>query len=169
MTDDPIITDGGKSVQAGSYAPYFLSVLNNRLSWGASQLYLKLFDIGLNEWRILSALRNEPGIQALRVSEMVALNKSVVSRSTRRLEELKLVQARLEEGRRLLWLTPRGAALHDQIITIAYRRQDALLDGFDQADRDTLFALMERMRRNLAKVDVVDRSIVESRDDRSPD
>src|SRR5690606_33634559 len=70
MNDPDLVTDSGLSVQAGRYAPYYLSVLNNRLAWGASQLYLHLFDIGLNEWRILSALRNEPGIQALRVGEM---------------------------------------------------------------------------------------------------
>lgn len=154
-----LVTDGGLSVHAPRYAPYFLSVINNRLSWGASQVYLQLFDIGLNEWRILSALRNEPGIQALRVCEMVAMNKSVVSRSSRRLEDLGYVVARLDKTKRLLWLTERGAALHDQIIDIAYQRERALLDGFDEADLDTLFGLLERMRDNLAKVDAVDRKL----------
>jgi len=161
MTDQDVITEAGKSVKAARYVPYYLSLLNNRLSWGGSQLYLKLFDIGLNEWRILSALRNEPGIQALRICEMITLNKSVVSRSTRRLEEMKLVEARLEQGKRLLWLLPRGAELHDQIIEIAYRRQDALLDGFDQKDLDTLYGLLERMRQNLKKVDKVDNELLQ--------
>ncbi|MBI1622028.1 MarR family winged helix-turn-helix transcriptional regulator [Aquamicrobium zhengzhouense] len=161
MTDQDVITEAGKSVKAERYVPYYLSLLNNRLSWGGSQLYLKLFDIGLNEWRILSALRNEPGIQALRICEMITLNKSVVSRSTRRLEEMKLVEARLEQGKRLLWLLPRGAELHDQIIEIAYRRQDALLDGFDQKDLDTLYGLLERMRQNLKKVDKVDNELLQ--------
>ena len=57
--DPPLNNEAGRSVEAGRYAPYFLSIINNRLSWGASQLYLSMFDIGLNEWRILSALRNE--------------------------------------------------------------------------------------------------------------
>lgn len=156
MTDPELITDAGLSVQAPRYAPYFLSVINNRLSWGASQLYLQLFDIGLNEWRILSALRNEPGIQALRVGEMVAMNKSVVSRSTHRLEEMGHVVARLDRTRRLLWLTPSGAELHDKIIAIALKREAALLDGFNPAELDTLFAMLERMRANLSKVDAVD-------------
>ena len=160
MNDPDLITDSGLSVQAGRYAPYYLSVLNNRLAWGASQLYLHLFDIGLNEWRILSALRNEPGIQALRVGEMVAMNKSVVSRSTRRLEDLGHVVARLDRTRRLLWLTQSGAALHDKIIAIALQREAALLDGLEGEDLDRLFALMERMRQNLAKVDAVDRALM---------
>jgi DNA-binding MarR family transcriptional regulator len=160
MTDQDVITETGKSVQAERYVPYYLSLLNNRLSWGGSQLYLKLFDLGLNEWRILSALRNEPGIQALRICEMITLNKSVVSRSTKRLEEMKLVEARLVEGKRLLWLLPRGAQLHDEIIAIAYRRQSALLDGFGEQDLETLFGLLERMRENLGKVDHVDKELM---------
>lgn len=160
MNDPDLITESGLSVQAGRYAPYYLSVLNNRLAWGASQLYLHLFDIGLNEWRILSALRNEPGIQALRVGEMVAMNKSVVSRSTRRLEDLGYVVARLDRARRLLWLTQAGAELHDKIIAIALQREAALLDGLDEAELDRLFALLERLRENLAKVDAVDRALM---------
>lgn len=160
MNDPDLITESGLSVQAGRYAPYYLSVLNNRLAWGASQLYLHLFDIGLNEWRILSALRNEPGIQALRVGEMVAMNKSVVSRSTRRLEDLGYVVARLDRARRLLWLTQAGAELHDKIIAIALQREAALLDGLDKAELDRLFALLERLRENLAKVDAVDRALM---------
>jgi len=160
MNDPDLITESGLSVQAGRYAPYYLSVLNNRLAWGASQLYLHLFDIGLNEWRILSALRNEPGIQALRVGEMVAMNKSVVSRSTRRLEDLGYVVARLDRARRLLWLTQAGAELHDKIIASALQREAALLDGLDAAELDRLFALLERLRENLAKVDAVDRALM---------
>lgn len=150
----------GKSVEAGHYAPYFISVINNRLSWGASQLYLRLFDIGLNEWRILSALRNEPGIQALRVGEMVAMNKAVVSRSTRVLERKGLAQALLKEGRRLLWLTPGGIALHDKILVIALKREATLLTGFSEAERTVLFGMLKRMADNLPLVEEADKAIV---------
>ncbi|WP_010137629.1 MarR family winged helix-turn-helix transcriptional regulator [Oceanicola sp. S124] len=159
MADDQIVTDGDLSVRAHSYAPYFLSLISNRLSWGASQLYLTLFDLGLNEWRILSALRNEPGVQALRVSEMVAMNKSVVSRSTRRLEVLGLAVARLELGKRRLFLTPKGAEMHDRIIEIALRREAALLDGIEGEEREVLFGLLRRMTENLSKVEAVDRDL----------
>lgn len=159
MNDSDLVTASDMSVHASRYAPYYLSQINNRLSWGASHLYLHLFGIGLNEWRVLSALRNEPGIQALRVGEMVAMNKSVVSRSTRRLEDLGYVAARLDRSRRRLWLTGAGAALHDRIMVIALRREAALLDGFKAAELDTLYSMLDRMRANLAMVDAVDRSL----------
>ena len=54
---DPVRTlKPGQSVVAERYAPYLLSTISNRFSWGASSLYLGLFDIGMNEWRVLSAL-----------------------------------------------------------------------------------------------------------------
>src|SRR5690554_5859424 len=77
--------NGGLTIDAANYIPYHLSVVNNGLSWGASRLYLKMFGVGINEWRVLSALTNEPGIMASRIVEMVALNKSVISRSARAL------------------------------------------------------------------------------------
>lgn len=168
MSDPEIVTERDLSVHADTYAPYFLSLINNRLSWGASQLYLSLFDLGLNEWRILSALRNEPGIQALRVSEMVAMNKSVVSRSTRKLEEQGLAVARLVAGKRLLWLTKAGAGTHDEIIAIAYRREAALLDGFDEHDRATLFSMLKRLTKNLPKVESLDQALMGKGPDGAP-
>ena len=154
------VTEANLSVEVARYAPYYLSVINNRLSWGASQVYLTLFDIGLNEWRILSALRNDPGVQAQRVGETVAMNKSVVSRSTHRLEQMGHVVTKTQRGKRLLWLTPSGAALHDRIITLALQREAALLDGFDAAERDQLFAMLDRMRANLPKVEALDRAVM---------
>ena len=157
--DPPLNNEAGRSVEAGRYAPYFLSIINNRLSWGASQLYLSMFDIGLNEWRILSALRNEPGIQALRIGEMVAMNKSVVSRSSRKLEKDGYVYTRLVDSRRLLWLTQKGAELHDKIIKIAYQREAALLEGFSEAEKDVLFDFLKRMKDNLENVDRTDKAV----------
>lgn len=157
--DPPLNNEAGRSVEASRYAPYFLSIINNRLSWGASQLYLSMFDIGLNEWRILSALRNEPGIQALRIGEMVAMNKSVVSRSSRKLEKDGYVYTRLVDSRRLLWLTQKGAELHDKIIKIAYKREAALLEGFSEAEKDVLFDFLKRMKDNLENVDRTDKAV----------
>lgn len=148
---------GGLTIDAATYVPYYLSNVHNGLSWGASRLYLKMFGVGLNEWRVLSALTNEPGIMANRIVEMVALNKSVVSRSARALEEAGHVRSELDGGRKLLYLTPSGVELHDRIIMIAMAREEALMDGFTVKDKQHLCALLRRMQLNLPKVDAQDR------------
>jgi len=155
--------DGGLTIDAANYVPHHLSIVNNGLSWGASRIYLKMFGVGINEWRVLSALTNEPGITASRIVEMVALNKSVVSRSARALEETGHVRSDASDGRRLLYLTPSGVALHDRIIAVAIQREQALLAGFSDADKDALCDLLQRMRTNLRRVDEADRRMLAER------
>ncbi|MGY3670981.1 MarR family winged helix-turn-helix transcriptional regulator (plasmid) [Marinovum sp. KMM 9989] len=157
MAEPEIVTERNRSIQAESYAPYYLSIINSSLAWGASRLYLHLFDVGLNEWRIMSALRNEPGIRAQRIGEIVAMNKSVVSRSTRRIEQDGFGVERLVEGRRLWWLTPNGAEMHDRIIKLALAREEALLHGFNDFERAQLYGFLDRMKGNLKRVDTFDR------------
>ncbi len=155
-----ILSEVRQDAQPPRHATTFLSVLNNRLSWGASQLFLGLFGIGLNEWRILTALRAEPDIQALRVAALVGMNKSIVSRSARRLEQLDHLKTRVQKSRRLLSLTSAGEDLHDRIIVVALQREGALLEGFAPDECETLFTLLARMRENLTRVEALDRSLM---------
>ncbi len=148
------------TIVAESYVPYFLSKLNNSLSWGASRLYREIFGVGLNEWRVLSSLNNEPGIRANRICEMVALNKSVVSRSARALEESGHICNVLEDGRRVLYLTPLGEALHDEIIEVALMRESSLLEGINAEEKAVLCGLLQRMQDNLANVDAQDKETI---------
>ncbi|MGH1360406.1 MAG: MarR family winged helix-turn-helix transcriptional regulator [Burkholderiaceae bacterium] len=158
----PVPADTGSrpTIDAAHYVPWYLSVLNNGLASSGSRLYRKLFGIGLNEWRMLSALVNEPGAMANRVGELIVCNKSQVSRSLRVLEDKGLAQTRISEGNRLLYLTDAGEALHDKVIKIALAREAALMEGFSDAERTGLFALMERLRGNLDRVDAFDAELV---------
>lgn len=58
--DKPVARKAAHYIYGANYVPSHLSHLNNRLSSGASQLYLKHFGVGINEWRILSVLSNWP-------------------------------------------------------------------------------------------------------------
>lgn len=154
---DPVRTlKPGLSVVAERYVPYHLATISNRFSWGASSVFLQLFDVGLNEWRVLSALRNEPGITGSRIAEMIAVNKSVASRSQRSLRDKGLAAETLEDGQRLWWLTERGVEMHDRIFDIALRREAALLGGLSEAQKSQLFDLMELLLDNLKSVERLD-------------
>ena len=67
--------------------------------------------------------------------------------------------ARLELGKRRLFLTQKGDEMHDRIIEIALRREAALLDGIEGEEREVLFGLLRRMTENLSKVEAVDREL----------
>lgn len=151
---------GGRSVQDERFAPYFLTVLSNKFFNGTSRVFRARFGVGLNEWRLLSALRNVPGNRAQRISKALGVSKSIISRSSRQMISSGLVTERLRDGQRLLWLTDRGVELHDTIIQLALRREAALLDGFSEAELDTLFKLFRRMEANLKIVEELDREML---------
>jgi DNA-binding MarR family transcriptional regulator len=139
-------------IDGDEYVPALLSNLNNRLSSGASDLYLQRFGIGINEWRILSVLSNTPHSNATHIGETVSMHKGVVSRGVRELQDKGLLTIQRRSGNRTMALTRQGQAMHDEVATIALQREVLLLDGISIADRKKLVQLLRRLRDNLSKV-----------------
>lgn len=140
-------------IHGDDYLPALLSVLNNRLSSGASQLYLARFGIGINEWRILSVLSNTPWSTATHICDTVQMHKTVASRTIRDMQGLALLRIERRDGLRLIALTPKGQRLHDRIAPIALERERLLLAGLTPAEREQLLRLLRRLRNNLPIVD----------------
>jgi DNA-binding MarR family transcriptional regulator len=154
--DKPVARKARRYIDGANYVPSYLSHLNNRLSSGASQLYLKHFGVGINEWRILSVLSNWPHSSAGTIGETVGMHKTVVSRSLREMEEKQLVQIGSADGLRLMVLTAAGQRLHDQIVVIALERERLLTQGFSEDERQMLFGLLRRMLANVEAVNAWD-------------
>jgi DNA-binding MarR family transcriptional regulator len=137
------------------YATYFLHLVSNKMSSGASRLYLSRFDIGVIEWRVIGMVAVEPGITSNRICEMIGFDKAAISRATRTLESkgyLKLISAPDDLRRRTLELTTRGLKLHDRILAIALERERRLLSGLSEQEVDILLDLLARMAKNLPYV-----------------
>jgi DNA-binding MarR family transcriptional regulator len=108
--------DGKRAVKRevlnlSKYATYFFTVLANKLSSGASRLYLKRFGIGIIEWRVMAMLAIEPRIAPARISQVVGLDKASVSRESRKLEEKGYLISSgdgANQTRKLLQLTAKG-------------------------------------------------------------
>lgn len=158
--DKPVARKARQHIDGANYLPSYLSHINNRLSSGASQLYLRLYGIGINEWRILSVLSNWPRSTAGTIGDTVGMHKTVVSRSLREMEEKGLVHIDTGSGQRLMALTAEGQRLHDQIVRIALERERLLTLGFSEAERQLLFGLLRRMLDNVESVNAWDPSIV---------
>lgn len=151
------------AIEAGNQIPYYLSVVNNTLSWGASYIYLRLFGVGLNEWRVLAALVSEPGVRASVIADQVVLNKSVVSRSVKVLEDAGFLRIDLGKGKRDLYVTPKGKALYDKILRVSQQREEALMEGFSEDEKLELCTLLSRMQENLPKVEAADKQLLRRR------
>lgn len=134
------------------YVPFFLSSIGNKLSRGASQLYLRKFGVGVNEWRLLANLKVRGTSSAGAICEASGIDKAAASRAVGRLQDLNLVRAIGDpnDGRsRRLSMTEAGVALHDQIITVALERERALLSGLTASERDRLIELLRRLYANV--------------------
>ena len=131
------------------YAPYYLTVIANAISSSASQVYLREFGIGVNDWRVVSHLGLDPGCTAQVISNVLQLDKSVVSRSVKTLVDRGLVGVETTPGFRRLYLTAAGAELHKRMVPVALEREQLLLAGLDDADVALLLGLLRRVHANL--------------------
>lgn len=135
------------------YVPHFLSRLNNRLSSGASDLYLELFDIGINEWRVVTVLVKMPGCIAADVAEHTDIHKGVVSRSLQALMLKGLVRLETsDEALRRIFLTSAGHKLYKNVADVALAREEILLQGLTKAEVATLRSALKKMIANLPEV-----------------
>lgn len=139
-------------VDIETYAPFFLSAVNNALTHGASKLYRKEVGIGVVEWRIVSMLAIEPGIKASRICEVIHLDKAATSRGLSLLADQSylIVKASEKDPRDRKWrLSKKGYELHDGVLQLALERERRLIQGVEPEDFEAFLRVMRLMRRNL--------------------
>lgn len=128
------------------YTPALIHLVSNMLVWGGSRIFHHLHGVGMNEWRILSALSNYTGATARDLIEVLGMNKSIASRSVNRLLELDLIsQLGGVRGSRHLFLTEHGARVHDDLYRIATKRNELLHSSLSPAEVTQLNALLVRL------------------------
>lgn len=144
------------TIDLDRYVPAFLTWVSNKLSRGASQHYLGVFDVGIETWRCLVLLAIEGSISAQNVSRIIGMDKGSVSRCFKSMQTRGLITLRLDAGDgrlRIATLTRKGRALHDQIKGVALERERAFLAVLSDAERNTLIDLLRRLHDNLPAVE----------------
>lgn len=153
---DVQLPDAQSVVDLERYVPAYLTWIANKLSRGASQYYLDIFDVGIETWRCLVLLAIEGAISAQQVSKVVGMDKGSVSRCFKGMQERGLITTELDktDGRlRIAVLTPAGRALHGQILGMALERERAFLSVLDQAEVELLQNMLRRLHENLPAVE----------------
>ena len=147
---------GQMAIDFDRYVPFYLNTLSNKISAGASKIYLQEFRIGITEWRILAVLGAFDGMNAQGLAAYTGMDKSVVSRALRGLEKQGLIDVaidRADHRRRALELTEKGRALRTKMQSVALGREQRLMDGFSEAERGVLIGMLKRLLENMALVD----------------
>jgi DNA-binding MarR family transcriptional regulator len=134
-------------IDSENFTPRLLSLLSNSLVWRESSILRARFGLGTNDWRVIAAVAVRPGITASEISEFVAMNKAIVSKSVGVLTDRRLiVQAAEDTGRsRQLFLTPAGAEMHDAMLPISLRGQEIILGDLTEEEVTRLNELLRRL------------------------
>ena len=156
-------SDEPQVIDLERYAPAYLTWISNKLSRGASQHYLALFDVGIEVWRCLVLLAIHETVTAQQVSRVIGMDKGSVSRCFKSMQDRGLIRTELDQadGRlRVAVLTPKGRALHDAIREVALERERAFLSVLSRDEIDTLLAMLRRLHENLPAVEAATQDFV---------
>src|SRR6478752_256983 len=108
----------------------------------------KEYDLTPVQYAAMVAIHTPPGIDATRLSAVIAFDRSTLGSVIERLQAKDFVERRpAPEDKRikLLYLTKPGAAILREIIPAVERAQARMLEPLKPADRKTLMALMSQL------------------------
>jgi DNA-binding MarR family transcriptional regulator len=152
-------------IDTNDFTPRLISLLSNSLVWRESRILRARFGLGTNDWRVISVLAIRPGATASEISEFVAMNKAIISKSVGVLTERELLVQVEDTGRsRQLFLTPEGAEMHDAMLPISLRGQEIILGDLSDEEVVQLNGLLRRLLTRVPELQV-EESLVEGEED----
>ena len=108
----------------------------------------RAFDLTPVQYAALIAIHTHPGIDATRLSAVIAFDRSTLGSVIERLETKNLIErkpAREDKRVKLLYLTRAGSVLLHEIMPAVEKAQARMLQPLKPADRKTLLALMTQL------------------------
>ena len=106
------------------------------------------YDLTPVQYAALVAIRTHPGIDATRLSAVIAFDRSTLGSVIERLEAkayIRRTPSREDKRVKLVYLTESGAALLGDIMPAVDRAQARMLEPLKPADRQTLVALLTQL------------------------
>ncbi|WP_238366875.1 MarR family winged helix-turn-helix transcriptional regulator [Mesobacterium pallidum] len=135
------------------YLPALVTWVNNKYASDSSRIYRKYFGIGIADWRVLAYLGVKGTGTGAQMSDFLGMDKAAISRSLQFLGSLGCVELAEQQGRRsVMRLSGPGVRLYNEVLQIALKREEVLMKGLSDQDRETLFKLLHRVHENMADV-----------------
>lgn len=108
----------------------------------------RAFDLTPVQYAALIAIHTHPGIDATRLSAVIAFDRSTLGSVIERLEAKKLIERKpSDEDKRvkLLYLTKAGAAILREIMPSVEKAQARILQPLKPSDRKVLLSLLTQL------------------------
>ncbi|MGE0385154.1 MAG: MarR family winged helix-turn-helix transcriptional regulator [Gammaproteobacteria bacterium] len=139
----------GAQMRIEDLLTFRLSMLFSLLRNGAARTFAERYGLALREWRALALLAQYEPMTATGLAARSPMDKASVSRAVAGLVARGLVAAgpHPRDARvQTLALSAAGRRLYRRLAPLSLQRQEALLEPLSRAERDTLFALLEKVR-----------------------
>ncbi|MGJ3265675.1 MAG: MarR family winged helix-turn-helix transcriptional regulator [Salinarimonas sp.] len=154
-SDAPVSAAGGTAAGDGPapltlerFLPYRLNVLASTVSNALARIYAERFAITIPQWRIVATLGQFETRTARDIAAHAVMHKSTVSRAVAALAERGIVERRpnaADMREELLALTAQGRGIYEAVAPEALAFERAVFEGLSQAERETLFGLIDRL------------------------
>lgn len=147
-TNDTMKTcdDGGTS-----FLPRYISHLHMTIR-SYLRRELESYGIGSGQYQFLLYLHRWDGCSQDELTRFAMVDKATTAREVGQLEMKGFVTRRRDPGDRrryIISLTEKGHALWSRIVSVLEGWNVRALHGFDEAERDQLFSLLERLEMNM--------------------
>lgn len=147
------MTSGGRSdLRLGSFLPYVLNNLAERVSANLSRIYADEYQLSIPEWRVLANLAEHRTLNARQIVSFTTMEKSKVSRAVSNLTERGLISQQRAEGdsrAKDLMLTSAGKALYASIVPKVLAWERELLDEMSSGEYRDLLYLLDKLGTRL--------------------
>lgn len=137
-------------------------ILNDALSFIISRTYskmknlflkeLKKYGITLEQWVLLAQLSEKEGISPTDLSLVSLRDKPYTTRLIDRLAENGLIfkeESKVDKRSLLIYLTQQGAEIKKEIIPLADKINEWLVENMDEQEVKSLKVLLHRMHSNI--------------------
>jgi DNA-binding MarR family transcriptional regulator len=133
-----------------------IRLLAKSLGLDAMRLYTSRFRVSVQEWQILAVLGVAQPLSASQITRRTPMDRPQVSRTVRRMIKAKLLVSRDDpnDGRRsLIWMTAKGAEIHDQIVPLALLRQQKLLEALAPDEQAAFERIIQKLNERIKLLD----------------
>ncbi|MCK9511763.1 MAG: MarR family winged helix-turn-helix transcriptional regulator [Pigmentiphaga sp.] len=139
------------------YLTFRVNLLSNVFERQWSRFLRESAGVSLSEWRIIAMLQNGPSTFA-RLVEATDVNKGLLHRSARSLEELGIITIGATPGdarSTTLTLTKAGRQLLNRVRPLTLERQRHFLSVLEPQERQALYAAVDKLREAAAQWDAI--------------
>lgn len=126
-----------------------INQLSNKLMTKTNEAYQKNFHISSMEWRIIVVLYDYPNASLQQVSEIMSIDKALVSRTLKKLTAKNYITAIKEETDKRTYqlkLTEEGKILYHRAAEFSIRREEQFLARLTENEMNELFRLLHILK-----------------------